>query len=441
MYLQHYNRHSGDAIRPVVKNITLVTGWGYRDFNSFIFDCTLCGLCGKRCPANIDMGQVNRFAREHMVKNEIMPLAMHAFPLRDMEYSINDMRLVQNQSGFEQSRYALYPGCQLPASMPDTVEKLYGHLTENIEGGVGLIISCCGAPAIWAAREDQAAQARDTLRADWESLGRPELIITCPGCYKVLRETMPDIPICFVTQVLAEKLPKEVGKDTAQYAYHDPCASRNYDEIQISGRDLATKCGVQLEELPQSHHHTVCCGYGGLQYHLHPELARMTTGARINQSPLPYLTSCSNCRDFFTVGGKRCLHLLELVFGQEENKGSSPFAEIDFSKRRQQRRALNRRLMQTFWSVTLDVEVENMDVVISDAMREKLNAQHILEDDVKCILRETEKTGRRMLEKETGHYVAYHREGYVTIWLEYTLEGDRTVLQNAYSHRMQIMTK
>ncbi|NLW78000.1 MAG: NAD(P)-binding protein [Ruminococcaceae bacterium] len=440
-YLQHYKQYSGSAIRPIIKNINIMTGWGTRDANNFIYDCALCGLCGSCCPVDIDLGGVNLPAREFMWETHILPPAVHAFPLRDMEYSVDDMRLARNQQGFEQSRYALFTGCQLPASMPASVEKLYAHLAQSLDGGVGLLTGCCGAPAIWAGREEQAAAVRGTLRADWEALGRPELIVACPGCYKVLNETLPDIPLRFVAEVLAGHLPAGAGVAPGQYAYHDPCTSRHYAGLQQSGRQLAAACGAQVAELPQHREHTVCCGYGGLQYHVNQPLARKTTGARISQSPLPYVTSCSNCRDFFATGGKTCLHLLELVFGAEESKGSSPFAEIDFSKRRAQRRALNRRLLKAFWGETVREEDAGVTVIISDALREKLNRQHILEDDVVNTLQKAEASGRRMLEKATGHHVAYHREGYVTFWFEYTLEAGRVVLQNAYSHRMQIVEK
>lgn len=438
-YLQHHKQYSGSAIRPIIKNIHIMTGWGHRDANQFIYDCAQCGLCGTCCPVDIDLGDVNQAAKEFMWETSILPPAVHAFPLRDMEYSVNDMRLARNQQGFAQSRYALFTGCQLPASMPGTVEKLYGHLAKTLEGGVGLLTGCCSAPAIWAAREEQAAEVRATLRADWQALGAPELIVACPGCYKVLSETLPEIPLRFVAEVLAEHLPAAAAQPPADYAWHDPCTSRHFPAMQQAGRDLAAACGAQLAELPQHHERTVCCGYGGLQYHVNHQLSQRTTGARINQSPLPYATSCSNCRDFFTTNGKDCLHVLELAFGPEENKGSSPFAEMDFSKRRRQRRALNRRLLAAFWGEKTKEEAEGVEVVISDALREKLNAQHILEDDVLATLRQAEATGRRMLEKATGHLVAYRREGYVTFWFEYTLEDGRVVLQNAYSHRMQIV--
>ena len=44
-----------------------------------------------------------------------------------------------------------------------------------------------------------------------------------------------------------------------------------------------------------------------------------------------------------------------------------------------------------------------------------------------------------MYNKDTGHFMAYHRPVSVTYWVEYSPRGDGFAIHNAYSHRMQIV--
>lgn len=439
VYLQEFDRYSGNSIRSVVKNVNVISGWGQRDANQFIYSCTLCGQCGARCPGQIDMGTVNLNARRFMWEKGILPPAVHEFPLRDMRHGIAAAPSPRHQQGYGKSRYVLFFGCQLPASMPDTLMKLYGVLAGGLEGGIGLLAGCCGAPAEWAGREQEAKEIREKLRDDWVLLGRPEILVCCPGCYKALREGSTELPLRFITEILPALLPSG-QKASSVYAYHDPCASRNYPEIQESGRNLAACLGAELKELSRSRAQTECCGYGGLQYHVNSPLAQKTAGTRASQSPLPFLTSCSNCRDFFRSGGKECLHLLELAFGPEETKGSSPWAWMDFSRRRKVREQFYQDLCERFWQEEHREMEDGMQIGFDGGVQEKMHEQCMLEEDIRRILREAERSGRRMKSGESGRLVAGGESGYLTYWVEYTVRDDGVYqIHNCYTHRMKII--
>ena len=80
-----------------------------------------------------------------------MPPSAHEFALQDMEFSNSEMAtLARPQPGMASSKYLFFPGCQLTGSSPDHVKKTYKYLTDRLEGGVGLMLRCCGAPADWA---------------------------------------------------------------------------------------------------------------------------------------------------------------------------------------------------------------------------------------------------------------------------------------------------
>lgn len=49
-----------------------------------------------------------------------------------------------------------------------------------------------------------------------------------------------------------------------------------------------------------------------------------------------------------------------------------------------------------------------------------------------------ERSGYRLLNRETGRFTAHFKPASVTYWVEYSRSGDGFVVHNAYSHRMEI---
>jgi glutamate synthase (NADPH/NADH) small chain len=62
----------------------------------------------------------------------------------------------------------------------------------------------------------------------------------------------------------------------------------------------------------------------------------------------------------------------------------------------------------------------------------------ILKDDILKVIHYAETTGNKLRDKDTGHYLAYHKPVTVTYWVEYTAENDVFHIHNVYSHRMEI---
>ncbi len=172
-YLDHFKEYPGKCIRKVTKNITSLPGKSYRTFTPFLNACSLCGLCGTVCPTDLNMAVVNSEARRVMWAKGYMPPAIHDFAIRDMESSnVGPGALTRNQPGHDSSSYLFFPGCQLAASAPHNVERTYRHLTEQLSGGVGLMLSCCGAPAAWAGRQELFQEVLDSFLARWTEMGQ-----------------------------------------------------------------------------------------------------------------------------------------------------------------------------------------------------------------------------------------------------------------------------
>jgi Fe-S oxidoreductase len=440
-YLEHYGSYPKQYVRQIYNNLSIVMG--ERQFNTLINSCSLCGLCGEICPNDLKMATVCRQARQMMVAQDRMPPSAHDFALRDMAFSNSDSaRLARPAPGTEACDYVFFPGCQLGASAPAHVERVYADLQEMLPN-VGLMLRCCGAPADWAGRTDFLGEVLAAFRADYEALGGGQVILACSSCYQMFKTHLPDVPIVSLWEIFdahglptAATWPDEVP---GSLAVHDPCTTRYESEIQESARNLLRRMGVQIEELPLNRNQTECCSYGGLMWLANRELAETVVQRRIAEHDADYVTYCAMCRDFFADRGKPTLHLLDLLYENDlAERADRPGPR--FSQRHDHRAQLKRRLLTELWEETVtEPESSPIELEFSEEIAERVDQRLILEEDIRQVVTYAERTGNRFRNPETGHFLAYHRPANVTYWVEYTPAGEGYRIHNAYSHRMEIV--
>jgi Fe-S oxidoreductase len=440
-YLAHYKGYPKKYIRQIYNNLSIVMG--QRHGNKLINSCSLCGLCREVCPESLHMGEVCKAARSIMVDQGKMPPSAHEFALKDMEFSNSDKAaLARHQPGVTSSAYLFFPGCQLSGSFPDHVKKAYAHLRDRLQGGVGLMLRCCGAPADWAGRAATFSQILDTFRAKWMEMGTPQLILACSSCYAVFKAHLPEAHLVSLWEIFDQwGLPQTdpvIGQGVL--AIHDPCTSRYEARIQESVRNIVRTLGMEIAELPLSRDKTECCGFGGLLYFANRELADKVVERRINETTMDLLVYCAVCCDHFRSEGKPTRHLLDLIFGETTTR-DTPKGVPDYSQKRENRVRLKNYLLGELWR---EKGVEHKDyqpitLRISHEVRELMAQRMILVEDVEQVIQWAESTGARLVQKKTGHVLAHYRPGTVTYWVEYSADEDGFTIHNAYSHRMEIL--
>ena len=439
-YLKEYGSYPKRYIREIYNNLSIVKG--ERRKNQFINSCSLCGLCGQVCPTDLDMGTVCLDSRREMVNQNRMPPSAHDFALRDMQFSNSEsISLFRNHPGKTISKYLFFPGCQLAASNPDYVEKIYQYLLnqpELSEKGVGLVLRCCGAPSRWAGRQDLFDRTREEFLGEYQKLGKPEVILACSSCYLVFKEEYPDIQIRSLWTLLdGSDLTKNANINGIPeiVSIHDPCTTRHEAAIQDGVRGIVSSLGIKIDELPLSREKTECCSYGGLMWLANRQLSEKVIGRRVAESENPFVTYCVMCRDFFTRHGKKTYHILDLLFDPALESYSPP----DYSTRHRNREMLKNQLLKGIWGVPMpEAEQPLFRINISENVRKILEDRLILEEDILKVLAHVEETGMAMQNKETGHWLAYYCPSYVTYWVEYSKLANEYTIQNAYSHRMTI---
>jgi glutamate synthase (NADPH/NADH) small chain len=431
-YLEEYGSYPKSYVRQIYNNECIVMGM--RKANRMVNSCALCGLCTAVCPEDFSMADVILDARRSMVKSGKMPPSAHDFALRDMAFSQSEaFTLARHQPGYQTSRTVFLPGCQLSASSPDHVSSCYEYLRNTMDGGVGLILQCCGAPALWAGNDEKFQQALHSLDNAWQELGKPRMITACSSCYRVLRDHLPQIPVEPLWPHLRAALPLKPPTGQRTLAIHDPCSTRGVSEVEGSARALLAELGVTAVELNEPGL-TTCCGYGGLMLFANPELAAKTVTRRARESGADFVTYCAMCRDRF---GKRAIHILDLVFA-DDSMDSAARPDPGFSRRQEHRAQLKDRLLREVWGEQGSSMEASIALHISEEVRTLLEERMILVEDVRRTIVHAEQTGDKIENPATGRSVASFRPVTVTYWVEYSPEGGGFAVYNAYSHRMEV---
>ncbi|MEW6439555.1 MAG: pyridine nucleotide-disulfide oxidoreductase/dicluster-binding protein [bacterium] len=446
LYLERFAGYPKRYARQIYNNESIVAG--HRTANKLINSCSLCRLCEIVCPEDFSMADLCRQARKSMVDRGKMPPSAHEFALDDLRFSTSEQfALARSEPGRDPSRFAFFPGCQLSASLPGRVQQIYEHLRGALGGGVGLVLYCCGAPALWAARDDLCRDTWRWLEERWRALGAPTLILACPTCTRMFKQHAPHIPIESLWQILEKiGLPGPAAASGPPWsgrsplAVHDPCTARGEREMRQSVRRLLSRLGCAIEELPYSGFLTECCGYGGLMAAANPALAREVAARRARQSPSDYVTYCAMCRDSLSASGKRVVHILDLIY---PSPGGEPPARKGpgWSQRQESRERLKTDMLARLWGERPPEMEEHRKIVleIPPEVRELMEERRILVEDIQRVIHHAEKEGRRFFQPSTGRWLACFRPVRVTFWVEYSRGEKGFRIHSVYSHRMQIL--
>ncbi len=402
-----------------------------------ISSCNHCGLCREVCPVDIDTGAFLLESHYTMREKGKMPWAFHHFYLRDMAFANSEAAVAKMPAGSSSARYMFFPGCQLGASDPELVRQSYNMLLVHYPE-TALLAHCCGAPADWAGEREIHQQTITSVRNEWVRMGKPEVLLACPMCRQMFQRHLPEIPARFIYTLPGVKGAVPALVNNVAASVFDPCAARDEPQLQERVREIAREAGFDLRPLPMEGKMAECCSYGGQVAVANPGYAGQSVKKRIEQNDLPYITYCSNCRDIFARAGKRTWHILELILGTETQRQPTQ------SDRRRNRLRLKESMTEdnrTEEERTMkkEEEKEKGELIISDQLREKLDRELILEQDVIEVIRACEESGNKLYDPANDSFTGHQMVGEMTCWVVYRDRDDgRRELVNSYCHRMKI---
>ncbi len=394
------------------------------------------GIFKEVCPMDIDLDGMIMESRQSLHRQGKQPWAYHDFWLRDMDSANGEKAsMAKTPKGFTESNYVFFPGCQLGASDPRYVLETYEYLLKY-DSSTALMLHCCGVPAEWAGDEEKHEKVNKKIRKYWKDLGSPKIILACPTCKQKFNKFLPELPVIFIYDIIAEfGITAEKTKDQI-YSVFDPCSTRYEPQLRNKIRLLLKQNGYNINEIYNDYPR--CCSFGGQISIANPEFTKTVVKKRIEKSNNPYITYCINCRDIFASQHKPVQHILDILFGIQDIN-SKP---ATVTQRHENRFDLKNALLIKYWKDEIKLKQkpieDEMKLIISPEIRKKLDSERILENEIRQVILYCNKTKKRIRNRESGHYSGYKKIGNMTFWAEYRTLEDGFELVNAYNHRMEI---
>ena len=217
---------------------------------------------------------------------------------------------------------AFMPGCALASYSPSLVKAVYAHLRRHYPG-MGLLMHCCANPVCSVGDTDAFSVYYARLEHTLEGNGLDTVITACANCYRTLKKFSPRLTVRSLYDVLLETdMPPRDYSAMPPAALHDPCPLRGERAVHDSVRQLLGRMRYPFEEFSRNREHTVCCGCKAMLPLTHPQAALARTRRRCAQShPDTIVSYCQSCVQAFTRGGKKGIHILDLLLGCEVRPG------------------------------------------------------------------------------------------------------------------------
>lgn len=434
-FMKNYKSYPKKYIREVYNNLSIAMGTHHA--NKMINTCNLCGQCKSICPNNVDMSEVFLSARKLMVDSKKMPQSAYEFALLDMDYSNGEeFFLARHQNGKESSEYLFFPSCQLAASEPELLEKVYNDLCGNISGGVGVLFSCCGIMANWSGNTEIFNKTVNKLKKEIEKLGNPKIISACPTCISVFKEHY-GIEAIGIWELYSKKIiPVNAEFENIKLTVHDACSARFNKNIQEDIRNLGRELGHEIFEKKYNKEITACCGYGGLMPFVDNETAEKVTDRIIEDSENEILTYCVNCRDRFLKQNKNSYHFLELIYGKDNKHHKWP----TWSERQENRKMIKNLFLRKFWNEK-GTELLDCKIFIDEDLEKIIEERMILKTDIQKAIINANDKNEYFIDAKEDCFITSFRPNNVTFWVKYNKFQDGYKVLNAYTHRMIFLNK
>ncbi len=284
------------------------------DHQAVPFECSLCQLCAAVCPVDVNPGNMFLEMRRGLVNQ------------RNGDYPEYSTILGYERRGTSR-RYTYYaipagcdtiffPGCTLLGTRPDKTSELYDHMKKDIPA-LGIVLDCCTKPSHDLGRQDYFNAMFDEMKGFLIRNGVSRVLVACPDCYDVFRKYGEELSVRTVYEFMVENGLPNKEEVNGTVTIHDPCVIRWEEAIHSAVRDLCTRKGLTIEEMPHHGKTTMCCGEGGAVGCVSPHLANKW-GALIKKEAngrriVTYCAGCANLLDAITPTS----HVLDVLFEPE----------------------------------------------------------------------------------------------------------------------------
>ena len=291
-----------------------------------IWECLTCGLCEERCPSGVEYSRFILEMRTLFAKTKgLKGYRAHDGALHSWMRMMTSPDLEQNRLDWvdEDLRtaaggpVAFFTGCApyfdvfFSGIQVDTLSiarnsiRLLNFL--DIEPVLLAEERCCGHDLLWTGDRENFETLARLNYDEFKKAGIEEVVVSCPECYHVLGQIMPEFIPGFDLKVtlLVELLYREINKGGLSFkpykrrvTFQDPCRLG-----RIAGRHTEPRALLNmipelvLKEMENAGPSAMCCGNNGFincdAYSKRIQVARLKE-ARATKADL-LVTACPKC--------------------------------------------------------------------------------------------------------------------------------------------------
>jgi Fe-S oxidoreductase len=278
-----------DNNRLSVRKMLHETQLGLIDFETEgIWLCAACGACIEHCPRDVEITDFMRDLRRveigmgvgkipDSLRRAMTNIAGVGNPFGEPQEKRADWSDSLDVRTFARGMELLYfPGC-FPAydlRAMKVAQSIVGILkgAEVDFGVLSRLEKCCGQSVRQAGNESLFQSLVQHNIDTFVENGVTKILVTSPHCYHTFKNEYPefrgDFEIIHYTQyfaqLIAERRIKFSKKLDKKVTYHDPCYLGRYNNMYDEPRQVLRSIpGLELVEMPDSRHRSLCCGGGG----------------------------------------------------------------------------------------------------------------------------------------------------------------------------------
>jgi Fe-S oxidoreductase len=278
------------------------------------FECSLCQLCAAVCPVRINPAAMFLEMRREAVARGAQDLSAYGAILN---YEKRGTSKRYSYYGLPANcDTVLFPGCALPGTRPDRVKALFAHLRQTIPS-LGIVLDCCTKPSHDLGRDAHFQSMFSEMKDYLLRHGVQTVLVACPNCHRVFREYGTGLRVQTVYEYLAATALPETANIAGTVAVHDPCGTRNEEQVHAAIRLLAAAKSLTVQEMKHYGHKTICCGEGGSVGCVNPDFAKGWGARRHDEAAgTRILTYCAGCANYLGALHPTS-HILDLLFEPE----------------------------------------------------------------------------------------------------------------------------
>ena len=296
-----------------------------------LYQCLECSHCLTWCLPEIDIADIVETRRRQLVEEGRFPSGLnpmvdsirtHHNPYKEPhEKRISWLKIPKNDG----RSLVYFTGCTAAYR-----ENSIAQDAVSVLSSLGYQVDipedewCCGSPLLRTGFVEAALeQARHNVEI-LNSMDADEVVVTCPGCYRVLTQDYPkhgleiNKPVRHIAELLQSHLKSlpEFELD-GPVTFHDSCHLGRHSGIYEQPREVIERVSKgALVEMERNRDNAMCCGNGAGLRTLFPEHAKKIGAERVRQAErtgAKYLvTSCPFCKNMLESQAKDSLIVLDL---------------------------------------------------------------------------------------------------------------------------------